>query len=288
MTVSIPIKRAINSWLNSQQLGVIEQLNPVAGGCICRNYCLRTTSGERLFLKTKDTGPARLFSCEARGLENLKASTSLRVPAVYHVADRFLILEYIEPGTPTEYYWRRLAEGLAEQHGLEQPCFGFYEDNFCGETPQENTRSDSGHAFFARHRLRVQGRLALHAGLLTAADIDQLERVIAKLHQWIPIQAPALVHGDLWGGNLLCDSRGEPVLIDPACHWGWRETDIAMMQLFGALPAVFYRYYQQSLPMVPDWDRRMPLYNLYHLLNHLNLFGSSYYAQVHAVIRQFA
>ncbi len=286
MPLTKPTDQALRDWLQTRQLGTIDSLQPIAGGCICNNYRLHTDRGERFFLKTLTSGPDSLFECEALGLDAMRSATSLTVPQVYARGPGFLLLEYIEPGQPGAGFWDQLAEGLAAMHERPQPGFGFHTDNFCGETPQPNPRENDGYHFFGQHRLRYQGERAQRAGRMTPKDSEQLERVIERLPDWIPDQAPALLHGDLWGGNIHCDSSGQPVLIDPACYWGWREADIAMTRLFGTLPERFYQRYQQLLPMAPGWEQRMPVYNLYHLLNHVNLFGGAYLSQVRATITQ--
>ena len=287
MPIVLPTQREINHWLQSQRHGVIETATPVSGGSICDNYHLRTTSGDGFFVKTNRGGPADLFRCEASGLAALAQYTSLRTPRIYHVDEKWLLLEYIAPGAPGDTFWQQLAEGLAQLHGAAQQQFGFSTDNYCGTTSQPNPACENGHTFFGEQRLLYQGKLAARAGLLPRADLAQLEQLIARLPALIPQQPPALIHGDLWSGNIHCDDSGRPVLIDPAAHCSWREADIAMTRLFGALPSAFYRHYKQLLPMAPGWEQRMGLYNLYHLLNHLNLFGGCYLSQVRAVMQRY-
>jgi len=123
--------------------------------------------------------------------------------------------------------------------------------------------------------------------MLDRDDVDQLERLITKLPELLPEQAPSLIHGDLWQGNVHCNASGKPVLIDPACYWGWREADIAMTRLFSPLPDAFYQHYNQLMPMENGWKQRMPIYNVYHLLNHLNLFGKSYLSEIRQIVRRF-
>lgn len=288
MAPAKPITQALNQWLDAQGLRAIEALLPASGGCICDNYTVTTGCGERFFLKTCPSAPAGFFAAEAAGLAALAAASELRIPQVRAQADDYLLLEYIDPGQPHSSYWQRLAEGLASLHQAPVPAFGFSADNFCGTTPQPNPQTDDGYQFFGEHRLRFQGQLAQHSNLLTSADCRALDSVIQGLPQWIPAQPPSLLHGDLWSGNLYCDGAGQPVLIDPACYWGWREADIAMTRLFGALPAAFYQHYQDLAPMPAQWQDRMDLYNLYHLLNHLNLFGHGYLNSVRQVLKRYA
>lgn len=287
MTITDATKQAFNDWLQSHQLGTVKHLSPVSGGCISDNFCLQTGSHKRFFVKTHHRPPKGFFQAEAAGLQALSQHTDLRTPTVYSAQDSFLLLEYIEPGQPGVTFWESLAEGLAQLHSEPMPQFGFSQDNYCGLTPQYNEACMDGHQFFGEQRLRYQGQRALHSRLLPNKDFDRLSQLIDKLPELIPLQQPSLLHGDLWSGNIYCDQNGKPVLIDPAAYWGWREADIAMTQLFGQLPFKFYQHYQHMLPMNEHWQQRMPLYNLYHLLNHLNLFGRSYLPLVQQVIKSY-
>jgi fructosamine-3-kinase len=220
------------------------------------------------------------FQAEAEGLAALAATGLVRVPEVLEVSGSELVTELIEQGSPSREGWEVLGRQLAAMQALEQPCFGFTGDNYCGDTPQPNPRTGDGFAFFSEHRLGFQGRLAMDAGLLEADDIRALEQLCGQLDSLVPQQGPSLLHGDLWNGNVLFDRSGEPVLIDPACYWGWPEAEIAMCGLFGGFPEAFYASWEAAADPEPGWRERLPLYQLYHLLNHLNLFGSAYHGQV--------
>lgn len=287
MTISAATKQAINHWLQTEGLGTVQQLSPVSGGCISDNFRLQTTCGTDFFVKTQQLPPQGIFAAEAAGLLALAQQSPLRVPRVYAHQDSFLLMEYIAPGQPGRDFWNQLADGLATLHSQSAAQFGFPQDNYCGLTPQLNQPCDDGNHFFGEQRLRYQGERALHSRLLPRGDFERLRQLIDKLPELIPKQPATLIHGDLWSGNIHCDTDGNPVLIDPAAYWGWREADIAMTQLFGQLPQTFYQRYQSQLPMPGQWQQRMPLYNLYHLLNHLNLFGRSYLPQVQQVIKSY-
>ena len=198
-----------------------------------------------------------------------------------------LVTERIESGRASPASWERLGRQLAELHALEQPCFGFTSDNFCGDTPQPNPRTGDGHAFFAECRLGYQGRLAFDRGLLDEGEMGQLERLCSSLETLVPEQGPALLHGDLWNGNVLFDQAGDPVVIDPACYWGWPEAEIGMCALFGGFPENFYASWESCAGPQPGWRERLPVYQLYHLLNHLNLFGGGYRSQVLSVLDRY-
>ena len=284
MTIPFSTKDSVNGWLTDSGLGSIADLTAVSGGCIAENFCLTTTKGEQLFLKTVNGSPPAIFQAEADGLDAMRLATNMQIPKVFAVDNDWLLLEYIHPGQPAPDFWLRLAEGLAQMHRHIAPQFGFPQNNFCGTTPQINPWCADGYSFFGQQRLRYQGELARQQGLLGEGDVNRLEQIIERLPDWIPEQPASLIHGDLWSGNIHCNQQGQPVLVDPACHYGWREADIAMTQLFGALPQPFYEHYHRCFPMSEGWQQRLPLYNLYHLLNHLNLFGTAYLTSVQAII----
>jgi fructosamine-3-kinase len=247
-----------------------------------------TPDGRNAFRKFLTTGTSDRFRAEAEGLRALAASGAVRIPEVLAVSDSEIITARVEQGPAASRGWSALGQELAALHSVAQDCFGFSDDNYCGDTPQPNPRSDDGHAFFAEFRLAYQGRLARDAGLLGAGDLTALDTLCQRLVQLIPTTPPALLHGDLWSGNVIFDRAGHAVLIDPACYWGWPEADIAMTTLFGGFPESFYKSWELAAQPQPGWRERLPLYNLYHLLNHLNLFGRSYYPGVSEVLRRYA
>jgi fructosamine-3-kinase len=181
-----------------------------------------------------------------------------------------------------------LGKGLARLHLATAEQFGFDHDNYIGLTPQSNGWTRDGHEFFGRQRLGYQGDLAVRRNLLSSGERARLERLIDRLPELTPSQPASLIHGDLWGGNLIAGPGGEPALIDPAAHYGWAEADLAMTALFGGFDPAVYAAYQDCRPLAPGWRERFEIYNLYHLLNHLNLFGGGYHAGVMAVLRRYA
>lgn len=244
-----------------------------------------TADGRPAFRKSGAAGEQ--LRAEARGLAALAETGQVRVPEVLAVSDSELVTERIESGPASTAGWELLGRQLAAMHRIPQPCFGFVEDNFCGDTPQPNPRMADGHGFFAEHRLLYQGRKAYDAGLLTKPDLEALEQLCQRLPALVPEQGPALLHGDLWNGNLLFDPAGGPVVIDPACYWGWPEAEIAMCALFGGFANAFYLSWEDASGPAAGWRDRLPIYQLYHLLNHLNLFGSGYYGGVSGVLQRF-
>ena len=275
-------------WLEANGHGTVEHCVARSGGDTCDSWELTLVSGARVFLKTHAAPPAEMFAAEAAGLTELRRSGTVRVPAVIHADPSFLLLEFIAPGVAGNACSRRLGHALARLHRTEAPCFGFLMDNWCGTTPQPNPRDTDGHAFFANHRLLFQAGRAHAAGLLGASDLRRVDAIAARLENLVPAQAPALLHGDLWHGNVFADTRGEAVLVDPAAYWGWPEADLAMTRLFGGFDEAFYDAYRELRPLEPGWEQRVPLYNLYHLLNHLNLFGSAWLPRVREVLDAYA
>ncbi len=252
----------------------------VSGGCIHDAFMV-TDGVTRFFVKRNRPERLDMLEAEARGLESLARASAVRVPAVVHCGpcggDAVLVLEYIELGPLGVRAAGALGEALAVVHGVAADAFGWDAGNFIGTTPQDNSRSRSWAGFFRDRRLAPQLALASDRGYaVTLEDAGQrlLECVPALLSAHAPV--PSLLHGDLWGGNAAADTAGLPVLYDPAVYHGDRETDLAMTELFGGFDAAFRRAYVSAWPLPPGHRVRQRLYNLYHVLNHLNLFGGAY------------
>ena len=249
--------------------------------------------GRPLLIKRRRDAPAGFFAAEAHGLDLLAVAGGLRIPEVFDVAQGWLVLEDLASGPPAPGAWTRAGAALAHQHACSGASFGLDRDGWCGDSPQANAPVDvstdeEGHAFFAQRRLLPQVRRARDAGWLEARDTAVVERLCARLPDLVPRQPSALLHGDLWRGNLHVCGDGELALIDAgAVHYGWAEAELAMLTLFGAPPPALFQAYESVADIAPDWRDRAPLYNLYHLLNHLNLFGGGYLAQVRAVLRRY-
>ncbi len=239
-------------------------------------------------VKRRSDAPPDFFAAEAAGLEALRAAAAVRVPRVLRVEPASLVLEDLGTGVPSAAFWKQAGAGLARLHGIQGERFGFERDGYCGPSPQANPPMHDGWRFFAECRLLPQAHRAHRAGAIDTADMRATERLCARLPEWVPPQPPVLLHGDLWLGNLHCCGDGTPALIDAgAVHCGWAETELAMLSLFGEPPPAFWRAYTQQCEPATDWRERAPLYNLYHLLNHLNLFGTAYLGQVRAVLARF-
>ncbi len=230
-----------------------------------------------------------MFARETEGLEALRAADGgPRVPRAYLHGEKFLLLEDLAPAHRRKGYWLEFGERLAALHRHTNTEFGFEHDNYIGSTPQPNPWTPDGYVFFAEHRLGFQVKLARQRGLLSREQAGQVESLARRLPELIAEQPASLIHGDLWSGNAVTDAGGAPALIDPAAHYGWAEAELAMTALFGAFPDTFYRAYEERNPLEQGYKNRFPIYNLYHLLNHLNLFGRSYLSQVLSILRRYA
>lgn len=262
----------------------------VSGGSINTCYRWHTALGA-MFVKVGPLAARAGFAAEAEGLAALAATRALRVPQVLacgHTDDTaFLALEWIEAGPASATSERRLGEGLAALHAVTARRFGWERDNTIGRTPQLNGWTDGWAEFFRERRLRPQLELAAQNGfaeVLSARGERLLESLPALLGEHVPLAS--LLHGDLWGGNWLTASSGEPVIFDPAVYYGDREADLAMTRLFGGFGAAFYAAYEARAALAPGAASRGELYNLYHVLNHANLFGGGYARQARTMIDQ--
>jgi fructosamine-3-kinase len=272
----------------------------VGGGCIARACTAEFVDGSTVFVKTFSQQPG-LFEAEAEGLKALRGAEAIRVPQVLAVETDGLVLEWIREGPRKKGFAENFGRRFAQLHQHRGRVCGFTGDNFIGATPQINTpvkgnwqeaRKFLGSdwpEFFIERRLRFQVRLASERGHgdELARLLDRAEARIATL-LGSAIEAPSLLHGDLWGGNYLVDDRGEPCLIDPAVYFGHREADLAMTRLFGGFEPAFYSAYHQVLPLAPGHRERLPIYQLYHVINHLNLFGGGYYGQAQRILQNLA
>ncbi len=281
---SMTLPSKTKTWLETTLQAKVRDLTPVAGGCINETYIVTLSHGKRLFLKYHSS--AAMFDAEALGLTAINQQVPRFAPEPIAHSDECLIMTCLTPAAPNRRYWQALGEKLAQLHAAEQHYFGFKRDNFCGETPQPNAPTDDGFAFFAEHRLMFQAKRAFDTGKLDRAVLQQVEKLASQLERWIPEQPPSLIHGDLWSGNAMNTSEGAKIF-DPAAHYGWAEADLAMTTLFGEFDPVFYEAYQTTRNINAGWRTRADLYNAYHVLNHLNLFGGHYGNSLRRILRQY-
>ena len=259
----------------------VENRERVGGGCI--NEAWRLSGGGRdYFVKLNDAKGLDMFAAEAEGLEEMRAADTIRVPRAIawgrSDAYSFLALEHIALGGRDD--GARFGEELAGLHRRTAERFGWHRDNTIGATPQINSWCDDWVEFYREHRLRFQIDLAARhgagAGLVEAVH-ELMDVLPAFFSDYRPL--PSLLHGDLWGGNMDTDRDGNPVIFDPAVYYGDREADLAMTELFGGPGGAFYNAYDAAWPLDPGYEVRKQLYNLYHILNHYNLFGGGYAGQ---------
>lgn len=270
--------------------GRVVEASLLAGGSINRVYRVRLSGGRELVFKWHPSPPRGFFEAERDGLKALHAVGVLRVPRVYAAGPRGIVMEWLPPAPAGED--RRQAEvlgrGLAQQHRKTAALYGWEKDNYIGLLPQYNRQNRRWVDFFRECRLRPQLKLAQTRGRLNPQRRRWAERVLERLEEWIDEEAvsPSLLHGDLWGGNWMATVDG-PALIDPAVCYGDREMDLAMAELFGGFPRAFFDAYREAYPLAAGYEDRRPLYQLYYLLIHLNLFGESYGPQVDEVLRRY-
>jgi fructosamine-3-kinase len=259
---------------------------PVGGGSINQAYAL--SDDERTyFVKLNQASQLAMFEAEALGLEQIADSQTIRVPQPigWGIADQtaYIVMEWLDLGYGNQQAWVAMGHNLAAMHRVTHANgFGWERNNTIGATPQMNPWNSNWVDFFIEQRLGYQFQLANRRG----GHFPQQERLLAAVPQLLSGYAPspALVHGDLWSGNAAITKQGEPVILDPAVYFGDREVDLATTQLFGGFPSEFYQAYNAAYPLEPGYSQRKTLYNLYHILNHFNLFGGSYERQANQMI----
>ncbi len=265
----------------------VRGLRRVGGGCINEAAVADTPEGP-LFVKWNRSPPPGLFPSEAEGLRALRTG-ALVVPRVLGATEAVLVLEYLPPGSPVADFNERLGRGLARLHANTAPAFGFGVDGYCGTTPQPNGWMPRWPDFWRERRLGFQLDLAARTRGVDPQDRRAGERLLARLDDLLgEAEPPALIHGDLWSGNLHVAPDGLPALVDPAAYFGHREAELGMMVLFGGFSDRVFQAYDAERPLQPGWRERLPLYSLYHLLNHFHLFGGGYGRQAFAIVRRYA
>ena len=268
------------------RLGRLGTVSRVAGGSVSQAWCVETADA-RLLVKHREDAPSGFFDAEAEGLDALRAAVSadLLAPRVLGVSDAsdgpaWIALEWLEPAELDPGFAERLGRGLAALHARSALSWGWHGDNFIGALPQSNGGTPRWATFWRSRRLEPQLRRALDAGWFSQqrGEWDRLLAMLPQLLAPADDDGPSLLHGDLWHGNVLCTRTG-PALIDPAAYRGHREVDLAMARLFGGFDPRFFAAYQEVRPLLPGWQVRLPVYQLYFLLVHVNLFGGGYVEQ---------
>jgi len=251
----------------------------VGGGCIAQTSLIETNNGESFFLK--QGFKSSMFEKETNGLNELCKANVIRTPKIIATDEQYLLLENIESGSKCIDFFEKFGKAFAQLHKHLSPHYGFYEDNYIGSSQQINSFKDSWQDFYFTNRLLYQYKLAESNGY---SDSD-FQKAFLNIEKQFPKiiegseERPCLLHGDLWAGNYMVDKNGEPVLIDPAVYYGHREADLAMTKLFGGFAPDFYNSYEDEYPLIEGYEYRENIYLLYHILNHLNIFGHSYKKQ---------
>ncbi|MFW6357931.1 MAG: fructosamine kinase family protein [Chroococcales cyanobacterium] len=267
----------------------IQDRRSVGGGCINQGYVI-SDGTDTYFIKFNRASEYEMFAAEALGLKEMYETKTIRIPQpiCWGTTDSsaYIVMEWLELGRGGgSEVWKKMGEQLAQMHrkGMAEK-FGWHRNNTIGSTPQINTWTENWADFFAEHRIGYQLRLAKRRGGNYPDPNKVVERVREILADHHP--QPSLVHGDLWGGNAEVTKDGEPVILDPATYYGDREVDIAMSELFGGFPAGFYQGYNATWELDSGYQQRKDLYNLYHILNHFNLFGGGYGSQARRIIER--
>ena len=270
----------------------IENERSVSGGSINRAYRISTSEGD-LFLKYNDSAPEDFFRKEANGLKLLaSAATDLRIPEVIASSPPsgnspgFLVIEFIESGRSGS--GEAFGAALADLHQTDADEFGLNTDNYIGSLPQSNTKHTDWATFFSEERIRPMLQMAIDSEKMDGDSIKKWSSIEGKLDNLMPEITPRLIHGDLWSGNYLFDAEGRAVLIDPAVYYGHPEMDLAFSKMFGGFSPDFYKGYESVSSLENGFEERVPLYNLYPLLVHVNLFGGHYISQANGVLNRFS
>ncbi len=288
---------------------VIESQQAVGGGCI--SQAMKVADSQRsFFVKVNQVNQLAMFEAERDGLQAMYDTGTIRVPQPLccgvAVGSAYIVMEWLElsgsggsgsggsssggSGVSSGSAWKQMGEQLAAMHQVtsankfEGKGFGWYRDNTIGATPQQNGWKDNWVEFWRDRRIGLQFELAYDRGGSFPRRDELMSSIPRLLAGHNP--EPVLLHGDLWSGNAAISAAGEPVILDPATYYGDAETDLAMTELFGRFPAEFYQAYNRAKPIAPGYEQRKVLYNLYHILNHFNLFGGSYRSQANRMIDQ--
>ncbi len=281
------IKARIEHRLGSK----IKSFTSLSGGCISDAFKVTTIDGSNYFLKYNPSTSNDMFIKEAKGLKELSKANAIRIPEVLNFDEDYILLDYIPTGNRKKNFFEDFGRSFAEMHKYSSDNFGFYEDNYIGSNPQINIPDEKEKLnwtlFYFNKRILFQLQLAERFGNAT----EELRKAISKLENKIEEiigdtnERPSLLHGDLWNGNYMVDENGNAVLIDPAVYYGHREADLGMTKLFGGFSTEFYRAYNETFPLEDGYEYRENIYKLYHVLNHLNLFGGGYYLQALSIIK---
>tara|TARA_B100001758_G_C18335824_1_gene571497 strand:+ start:198 stop:1046 length:849 start_codon:yes stop_codon:yes gene_type:complete len=281
--------KLIENIIQNEFDSFLEGIKPLSGGSINHVYLIQV-SGVFFIIKLNDSDVyPDMFEKEVLGLTLLDKS-SFKIPEVIkcgkYQEKAYLILEYIKPEGVLD--WPQFGSHLAHLHLISSDDFGLSYDNYIGSLIQSNKIKKKWSDFYVERRILPLLKKAFDMSLISRKYLDIGEHFCKKLSDFLPVESPSLLHGDLWSGNLINDRYGSPVLIDPAVYFGFREMDLAMLQLFGSIPSSAIDAYQDVFPLHKDWQKRVEINQLYPLLVHLVIFGSSYYNSVRNILRKYS
>lgn|SRR5690625_4705094 len=281
------IENALNNY---GDFSPIVQRMRVYGGSINKCYFVQTKE-QKYFIKHHERSPKNFFHTEKVGLTYLRASNTIAVPKVYHVSDKpnesYLLLEWIKGQAEdrTEYI---LGEKLAQLHQTVGEYHGFETKTYIGLLPQPNGQYDSWLTYYREQKLLAQIKYGIEKGIIDLKLQKRLEKLLSHLERWLPKDVlPSYLHGDLWAGNWLVGKGGQPYVIDPSFFFGDRQMEIAFTELFGRFSQKFYEAYHATYPLVDTYNDVKPLYQLYYLIVHLNMFGKSYASRVEQILDRY-
>ncbi|WP_053218033.1 fructosamine kinase family protein [Virgibacillus senegalensis] len=270
----------------------VQALRQVSGGDINKTYYVRTEERE-YFIKGNQNVPPHFFRVEAKGLLYIKETKTVPVPDVLDYDEPengevgLLVMDWIS-GSPSQTTTEQLGRKVAAMHGHQNTQHGFEDETFIGALPQPNGLFDSWLTYYREHRLQPQFHTAVTNGRMPETRRKQMAALLDRLDDWIPSTIPAsLLHGDLWGGNWLPGPEGEPFLIDPSVLYGDRLFELAFTEVFGGFPDDFYNAYEELSPLPDYYPEVKPLYQLYYLLVHLNMFGEAYGHSVDRILSKY-
>lgn len=281
----------LQSFLSQKLQNPVLEIKSVGGGCINQTYKI-TTADKYFFCKLNSASKfPHLFEKEKNGLELIQKYNVIKTPGIIDYSiignEQILTLEWIEEGNRNDEFWKTFGQQLAALHQISTEEFGLKEDNYMGSVPQINRQEKNWVLFFRANRLEPLVKLCVNKNLLQPKHQEQFEILYQRLLQIFDNEKPALIHGDLWSGNYMCDKKGMPVLIDPAVYFGHRSVDLAMTTLFGGFHKSFYQAYHHYFPLPENYREQWNACNLYPLLIHLYLFGKSYLSKIEQTLDQF-
>lgn len=267
-------------------------ISSVSGGDINESFRIKDINGQSFFLKLNaDAAAPGMMASEANGLQALGQAGPFIVPKVIRVGNtgdlQYLLLEWIEKGSPSLRFWEGFGVSLAALHRIPRTAFGWESDNYIGTLPQANAPRQDWPGFYGQRRLLPLAKRLYETGKFTKSELSMFDKWVPTLSSHYDDVKPSLLHGDLWSGNFLIDPNGNPLLIDPAVYHGDREMDLALARLFGGFDARFFHAYDAEYPLLPGWQQRLKLAQLYPIMVHAVLFGGHYVRESLSIVKHY-